>query len=45
MLKKGHPRDDELLSLSQEFMINWRWFGMLSGLTQPSLNEIDEANG
>ena len=45
MLKKGHPKDDELLSLSQEFVINWRWFGMLSGLTQPSLNEIDEANG
>ena len=45
MFKKGQPGDDELLSLSQEFMINWRWLGKMSHLTHLTLNEIDEANG
>ena len=45
MFKKGRPGDDELLSLSQEFVINWRWLGMMSGLTHLTLNEIDKANG
>ena len=45
MFKKGQPGDDELLSLSQEFVINWRWLGMMSGLTHLTLNEIDKANG
>ena len=43
MFKIGQPGDDELLSLSQEFVINWRWLGMMSGLTHLTLNEIDEA--
>ena len=45
MFKKGQPGDDELLSLSQEFVINWRWLGMMSGLTHLTLNEIDKAHG
>ena len=44
MLKKGQPGDDELLSLSQEFVINWRWLGMMSDLRHQTLNEIDKAN-
>ena len=44
MFKIGQPGDDELLSLSQEFVINWRWLGLKSGLTHLTLNEIDEAN-
>ena len=45
MFKIGQPGDDELLSLSQEFVINWRWLGMMSGLTHLTLNKIDKANG
>ena len=45
VLKKGQPGDDELLRLSQEFVINWRWLGTMSGLTHLTLNEIDKANG
>ena len=45
MFKKGQPGDDELFSLSQELMINWRWLGEVPGLTDLTLNEIDEANG
>ena len=45
MFKKGQPGDDEFLSLSQEFLINWRWLGKMSGLTHMTLNEIDKANG
>ena len=44
MLKKGQPGDEELLSLSQEFVINWRSLGMISGLKDLTLNEIDETN-
>ena len=45
VFKIGQPGDEELLMLSQKFVINWRWLGMMSGLTHPTLNEIDEANG
>ena len=44
VFKKGQPGDEELLSLSQEVMINWRPLGMMSGLTDLTLNEIDKAN-
>ena len=44
VLKEGQPGDEELLSLSQEFVINWRSLGMMSGLTDLTLNEIDETN-
>ena len=45
LFKKGPPGDDELLRLSQELMINWRWLGVMSGFTDLTLNEIDKANG
>ena len=45
MVKIGQPEDEELLRLSQKFVINWRSLGMMTGLTHLTLNEIDEANG
>ena len=44
IFKIGQPGDEELQSLSQEFVINWRSLGMMLGLTDRTLNEIDEAN-
>ena len=45
VFKIGQPEDEELHSLSQKIGINWRWLGLKSGLTDLTLNEIDEANG
>ena len=43
MFKIGQQGDEELLSVSQKIVINWRWLGMMSGLTHLTLNEIDKA--
>ena len=43
MFKKGQPGEDEVLRLSQEFVINWRSLGMMAGLTDLTLNKIDKA--
>ena len=45
MFKKGQLGEDELLNVSQEFVINWRWLGWLSDLSDMTLNEIDKAYG
>ena len=46
VFKKGRPSDEELLaiSVSQEFVINWRSLGMILGFRDRTLNAIDEAN-
>ena len=43
MFKKGQPGDKELLSLSQEFVVNWGSLGMMPSLTHLTLNYLDEA--
>ena len=46
VFKKGRPSDEELLaiSVSQEFVINWRSLGMMLGFRDRTLNAIDVAN-
>ena len=44
VFKKGRPSDEELLaiSVSQEFVINWRSLGMMLGFRDQTLNKIDD---
>ena len=44
MFKTGEPRENELLSLAMECVIDWRALGEILGLTDQTLSEIVHAN-